>query len=95
MPKMIELTQIIRQLEMNMDPSARADVASETVTIKQPEGTRKQLKTIAETAGVPFRDVAKACFEHGFAVLQKEHKRLERLAAQQSKTSYDLHATSD
>ena len=82
-----ELTRIIESLDYHLNPSTTNTEKPDSFTIKQPPGTRERVKELAAHLKVPFRDLAKACFEHGLveveAAYQKAAKRAARLADDQ------------
>ena len=76
-----ELTRIIESLDDHLNPSTTDAEKPDSFTIKQPPGTRERVKEMAAHLKVPFRDLAKACFEHGLAEVEAAYQKAAKRAA--------------
>ena len=70
-----------------LDPQHQSATAETTdsFTIKQPAGTRDEVKSAAVRLGVPFRDLARACFEEGLSKVRAECAKADLREARKSR----------
>lgn len=87
----------MESLEETLNPGDTSAEKPDMFSIKQPPGTRDRVKAMAQRLNMPFRDLARACFEHGLiefdTEFQKASKRAERntltpTTAEQPETSH-------